>query len=171
MLFHLSEESGIARFEPRPGPSGEVPVVWAIHASRLQNYLLPRDCPRVTYYAGPQTLPVDVERHLGPSSCVVAFEHAWLDRVRACRLYCYRLPAARFTCVDECAGYYVSREPVVPESVQIIDDLLGALRDRGVEIRILPSLWALRDTVVASTLAFSVIRMRNAGPRETAPQR
>jgi hypothetical protein len=167
----MSEEGDIARFEPRLGPFCEVPVVWAIHASRLQNYLLPRDCPRVTYYAGPQTAPADVERYLGSSPGVVAFERAWLDRVRACRLYCYHLPEAGFTCVDECAGYYVSRETVVPARVQIVDDLLGALCDRGVEVRILPSLWALRDAVVASTLAFSVIRMRNAGPREAIPPR
>ena len=56
MLFHISEESDIARFEPRasgyPIPPGHL-VVWAIDESRLCNYLLPRECPRVTYYAGP----------------------------------------------------------------------------------------------------------------------
>lgn len=62
MLFHVSEESGIERFEPRPSPYTDEPVVWAIDADRLRNYLLPRECPRVTYYAGCETTIADVER-------------------------------------------------------------------------------------------------------------
>jgi hypothetical protein len=49
VLFHVSEEAGLARFEPRPSPSADAPVVWAVDADRLRNYLLPRECPRVTY--------------------------------------------------------------------------------------------------------------------------
>jgi hypothetical protein len=36
---------------------------------------------------------------------------------------------------------------------------------RGVELRVQPSLWELRDAVIASTLAFSIIRWQNAAPR------
>ncbi len=50
MLFHVSEESGIKRFEPRALEGGGKPVVWAIDDARLRNYLVPRDCPRVTFY-------------------------------------------------------------------------------------------------------------------------
>jgi Family of unknown function (DUF6886) len=32
-------------------------------------------------------------------------------------------------------------------------------------LRVMPSLWQLHDAVVASTLQFSIIRMRNAQPR------
>jgi hypothetical protein len=46
MLFHVSEESGIERFEPRASEDGRGPVVWAIDAGRLRNHLLPRECPR-----------------------------------------------------------------------------------------------------------------------------
>jgi len=35
----------------------------------------------------------------------------------------------------------------------------------GGELRFLPDLWPLRDAVVASTLRYSMIRMRNARPR------
>ena len=52
MLFHISEESDIARFEPRASEYATGLVVWAIDETRLCNYLLPRECPRVTYYAG-----------------------------------------------------------------------------------------------------------------------
>lgn len=114
MLFHISEESGIERFEPRPSKYANEPVVWAIDAARLHNYLVPRDCPRVTYYAGRQTTSADIERFLGSSRAVVAVECGWLERLRSGRLYCYHLPPERFECIDECAGYYVSRVPVVP---------------------------------------------------------
>src|SRR5262245_54590184 len=121
MLFHISEESGIRRFEPRPSEYTDEPVVWAIHADRLCNYLLPRDCPRVTYYAGSETTPADVERFLGSSRAVVAIEEGWWEAVRECRLYRYHMPPENFECVDECAGYFVNREPVVPTAVDILE--------------------------------------------------
>jgi hypothetical protein len=167
MLFHISEEAGIERFEPRVSSYTSEPVVWAIAAERLHNYLVPRECPRVTYYAGPATNGADVERFLGSSPAVVALESGRLDRLRSCRLYSYHLPPETFTCLDECAGYFVSHTPVVPAFVEIFDDLMGELLRRGVELRFVPSLWPLRDAVVASTLQYSIIRMRNASPRTT----
>src|SRR5262245_31290323 len=162
MLFHVSEESGIERFEPRPSPYTDEPVVWAIDADRLRNYLLPRECPRVTYYAGCETTAADVERFLGANPAVVAVESVWLDRLRSCRLYCYHLPPESFACLDDCAGYFVSRQPVVPARVEVLDNPLAALLGRGVELRFVPNLWPLRDAVVASTVRYSLIRMRNA---------
>jgi hypothetical protein len=170
MLFHVSEEPGIERFEPRPSQNADEPVVWAIDTDRLCNYLLPRECPRVTYYAGRETTAADVEQFLGSSPAVIAVESAWLERLRSCRLYCYHLPPQTFTCMDECAGYFVSRRPVVPTQVQVVDDLLVALLGRGVELRFVPNLWPLRDAVVSSTLRFSLIRMRNALPRPSPNQ-
>ena len=164
-LFHVSEEAGIERFDPRPAPTVDRPVVWAVSEPRLRNYLLPRDCPRVTYFAGANTSPADVERFLGASPAVVAIEAVWFDRVRRTRLFCYELPAESFRCVDACAGYYHSEAAVVPTRVEPIDDLLGALLSRGVELRVTPSLWPLHDAAIGSTLSFSIIRMRNAAPR------
>ena len=170
MLFHVSEESGIERFEPRPSPNADGPVVWAIDAERLRNYLLPRECPRVTYYAGHETNVADVERFLGSSPAVIAVENNWLDRLRATQLHCYHLPPETFECIDEWAGYFVSRRPVVPRKVQVVEDLLAALLGCGVELRFVPNLWPLRDAVIASTLRFSIIRMRNALPRQSLQQ-
>ncbi len=167
MLFHISEEPGIVRFDPRPSEYTPDLVVWAIEDARLCNYLLPRDCPRVTFYAGPQTNAADRERFLGSSPAVVAIESGWLERVRSMRLYCYQMPPETFECLDRCAGYFVSRAPIVPGRVEVFDDALAELTTRGVELRILPELRALRDAVVASTLQFSMIRMRNARPRGT----
>jgi hypothetical protein len=165
MLFHVSEETGIERFEPRASAFASGLVVWAIDGERLRNYLVPRDCPRVTYYAGRDTAAADVERLLGASEAVVAVETDWLERLRSCRLYCYHLPPETFECLDACAGYFVSREPVVPARVEVFDDPMAELLRRGVELRVVPNLWPLRDAVVASTLQFSIIRMRNARPR------
>lgn len=168
MLFHVSEEPGIKRFEPRAPEDGHEPVVWAITAARLCNYLVPRECPRVTYYAGPDTVRTDVERFLGTSGAVVAIEQQWVERVRSCRLYCYHMPPDTFACIDECAGYFISRAAVAPAWMEVIDDAVSELLRRRVELRVLPSLWPLRDAVVASSLQFSMIRMRNALPRHAA---
>lgn len=168
MLFHVSEEPGIVRFEPRASGAVAEPVVWAVDGARLRNYLVPRECPRVTFYAGPDTAPADVERFLGSSPAVVAVEGGWLERLRACRLYCYHLPPETFECIDECAGYFVSRAGVVPARVEVFEDPMSELLRRGVELRLLPSLWPLHDAVAASSLRFSLIRMRNAGPRAAA---
>ncbi|MCE9607502.1 MAG: hypothetical protein K8U03_21655 [Planctomycetia bacterium] len=172
MLYHISEDAHIARFEPRRESGRELntdrAVVWAVDGERRRNYLLPRDCPRVTFYPHADTQPADIERFLGASQAVVAIEATWLERVRRTRLYCYHLPAATFACVDPCAGYFQSTEAVVPEFIESIDDPLAALQSRGVEIRILPSLWTLHDAVLKSTLRYSMIRLRNATPRDNS---
>jgi hypothetical protein len=166
MLFHLSEEAGIERFEPRESIYTPYPVVWAITADRLCNYLLPRDCPRVTYYAGPKTTEKDVKQFLGRKRAVVAVENSWLDQIKSGRLFCYHLLPDTFECLDECAGYFVSRKAVVPQRVEVFNDLIGEISKRGVELRFMPSLWTLRDAVVVSTLQFSIIRIHNAVARE-----
>ena len=82
MLFHISEEPGIERFVPRPSEYAGEPAVWAIDAEHLRNYLVPRECPRVTYYANGETTAADVERFLGSSTAVVAVENGWLEPLR-----------------------------------------------------------------------------------------
>jgi hypothetical protein len=166
MLYHVSEEPGIERFEPRVMANSEQAVVWAVEEGKLRNYLLPRDCPRVTFFAGNRTTAEDRERFLGSSDVVIAFESAWLERVRTAELYCYRLPEAGFKCVDPCAGYFQTTAAVVPDGIEVVEDCLRTLAERGVEIRVLPSLWALHDAIVKSSLSYSIIRMRNAGSRD-----
>jgi hypothetical protein len=161
-LFHVSDELNIRRFEPRPSAYTDEPVVWAVDDDRLRNYLLPRDCPRVTFYAGPNTSVADVQRFLGSSRSVVALETGWLDRVQSSKLFCYHLPADGFSCIDDCAGYFVNREAVTPQRVEVFENLLEILKARNVEVRTMPSLWQLHDAVAQSTLQFSMIRMRNA---------
>jgi hypothetical protein len=167
-LFHVSEEGGIQRFEPRmpPSPDSGViePCVFAIGDRLLHNYLLPRECPRVTFYAGPKSTQEDMHRFMEKTSArhVVAVESRWLEKIRNCKLYCYGMPAETFRCIDETAAYYASKLVVAPTSVRQVDDLLDELSKRDVDLRVMPSLRSLRDEVAASTLRFSMIRMRNA---------
>jgi hypothetical protein len=135
MLFHVSKEAGIERFEPRPSQYAAESVVWAIDADHLCNYVFPREGPRVTFYAGRETTVADVEWLLGSSPAVIAVESTWLERLRSCRLFCYHRPAETFECIDECACYFLSRRPVVPAQIQVIEDLLATLLGR----------WALFD--------------------------
>jgi uncharacterized protein DUF6886 len=121
VLFHVSEEPGILEFVPRPSKYTQDPVVWAVHDDKIRNYLVPRDCPRVTYFADSHTLPADSERFLGTSTAVVAIEASWWNRIRSFTLYCYHLPSGTFECIDACAGYFVSREPVRPVQMEIIE--------------------------------------------------
>jgi hypothetical protein len=164
-LFHVSESGDITQFEPRISEGIAGPAVWAIGDARLRNYLVPRDCPRVTFYAGPRTAAGDAARFLGQAAAVIAIESEWMERVRRCRLYCYRMPPQTFELLDDCAGYFVSRVAVRPVGVDVVEDVEAELRRRGVELRVLPNLWPLRDAVVASSLQFSIIRMHNALPR------
>jgi hypothetical protein len=77
MLFHVSEEPGTERFEPRAPAGAGDPVVWAIDAERLRNYLVPRECPHVTYLCWKQ---YDQHRH----RAVSRIEHGGhCDRTRA----------------------------------------------------------------------------------------
>ena len=168
-LFHVSDDAAIARFEPRPVPSPDSGVtgdaVWAVAESHLPNYLLPRDCPRICFRAGPETTADDRARFLHGASHVVAFEAAWLDRVRASPLALYAMPEATFTEALPEAGYWISRAAVTPVTVTIVEDAIAALIAAGAEVRVLQDFWPLRDAVVASSLQFSIIRTRNAAPR------
>lgn len=169
-IFHVSETPGIARFDPRPDDKGRN-LVWAIGESRLQNYLLPRECPRVTYYATTTTTAADRRTFFSVSDAgtVVAIEQAWLPALRSAHLHVYEFAVDAFTLEDSIAAYYVSARAATPIASRAVTDVLLELFGRGVELRVLASLWPLRDAVAASSLGFSIIRMRNAQPRQALP--
>lgn len=167
-LFHISEDPHIKVFVPRPSPSPfagiDGDIVFAISDRLLHNYLLPRDCPRVCYYAGEDSSAEDIDRLLGPTeaSYVMALESRWRPIIEETTIYCYELPPESFSLLDACAGYYISYERVVPVSMKPVSDLLTELAGRRVELRFMDRLQPLADMVRVSTLAFSLIRMRNA---------
>ena len=132
-LYHVSDQPGIKLFETRPAPHPSVGVegdaVWAVDEDHLHNYLLPRDCPRVTFYATEQSAPADVERLIGPGGAryVVAIESHWLPEIQRQCLYKYEFDPTDFTVFDEGAGYYISRRAAVPLFQQLP---YGCLRAR-----------------------------------------
>lgn len=170
-LYHISEEAGIRAFCPRtparedlPGDTG---LVWALEGACLPNYLTPRDCPRVAYQASSGTSDNDRARFFSDPMhpYVVAIEQRWFAALCETALYCYAFDPKGFVLQDAAAGYYVSTQAQVPVAVRRIDNLPQALFARGVELRVLPSLWPLHDQVQRSTLRWSMCRMRGALPR------
>lgn len=161
-LFHISEDPAIALFEPRPSAYTSEPVVWAITPERLVNYLLPRDCPRVCLWARPDSTTQDRQSLLGQDEHVIAIEAGWLERVQQASLHCYTMPPDGFFELDANAGYWISAKSVRPIENVVVRDLPDQIARRGATLRVLPRLGALQAEVASSTLAFSMIRMRNA---------
>jgi hypothetical protein len=168
-VYHVSEESGIERFTPRESSDG-VDRVWSVSDARLHNYLLPRHCPRVTFYAAETTSQADVHRFLPDRNVasVVAIEQRWLQRVVNTRLRLYVFDATPFELYDAIAGYHTTRQAVEPLMELAVDDPLGVMLARDVEFRVLASLATLRAAVIESSLGFSIIRWHNAQEAQEA---
>ncbi len=154
-LWHVSEDATIERFEPRDGR------VWAIDTRHVPLYWFPRDCPRATFWAVDETADDDVDRFLGGDRTrrVHVIEPVWLMRMHDSLLHTYRLPDATFEPEDR---YWISPVAVEPIERVELSDLLALHADAEIEFRIAPQLLDLWDRVIASTLDFSGIRLRNA---------
>ena len=173
-LYHFSEDPTIEIFTPRPPrahPDVE-PMVWAIDAWHSPLYFVPSECPRVCFWPLPTTTDEDRRRFWTDdrTRMVIAIEHAWLPRLLTVALYRYSLPTETFEdCRDH--GVFVSRSAVVPLSVGAIGNPLRAMAEASVELRVTPSLVALGEALIGTSLHWSLIRMRNAagweGPRGT----
>jgi hypothetical protein len=172
VVWHFSEDPDIVEFSPRTGAPGapDQALVWAMDAEHAAAYWFPRQCPRVTFWPGTQPPTPVGEALLGGATGrrVHAIEWAWLDRVRSTALYQYVLDGADFEPWPPASGHRVARRTVRPLRVEPVGDLLERHAAAGIELRLLPELWALVDAVVAAGLEFSVIRARNAAPREGA---
>jgi hypothetical protein len=166
-LWHVSEDASITRFEPHRAPTAltDEALVWAVDTRHLPLFWFPRDCPRGTFWAGPQTSAEDAERFLlGTTARVHAVEAGWLEAIRGAHIVAYRLPEEPFEPHPEVGGYWITHEPVVPVELDELGDLLARHAAAGIELRVVPSLAPLWDRVIASTLEFSGIRLRNADP-------
>lgn len=170
-VLHFSEDPAITRFVPHVAATARSSrrYVWAVDAARAPGYWFPRQCPRAMAWTTPSTTDTDRERIIGPGGGdrVHAVEYRWLERLRTARLFAYRLPAEPFTPYgDPEPSAHVATEPVEPLGpAEPVGDLLRLHEDAGIQLRVLPSLWPFWDAVVASTLGFSGIRLRNAQPR------
>ena len=168
-LWHVSEDPALSRFVPHRAKTAltDEPLVWAVDTRYLPLYWFPGDCPRCTFWAGVRTAADDVARFLDGDrgARVHVIEERWLERFRTGRLYVYRMPEYAFTESSDTAGYWMSREPVEALERIFVDDLAGRHAAAGIPLRTLPNLWPLWDAVVASTLEFSGMRLRNAASR------
>jgi hypothetical protein len=161
----VSDDPDIEIFHPHRAPTALIDdeLVWAIDDDHIPAYWFPRDCPRATFWIGPRTTPEDAA-WLNGARRVHVIEWDWWERFRTARLWMYLMPAAPFTVHDAGAGYYVSHEAVAPLARVELDDMVRMHADAGIELRVTNELWPLWDRVVASTLEFSGIRLRNARP-------
>jgi hypothetical protein len=170
-VLHFSHDPTITRFVPHVAPTTREPdaYVWAVGYDRAPDYWFPRDCPRGMAWTTPSTTAEDRDRIIG-TGCGVrvhAIEYRWLDALRATRLYAYRLPAAPFAPIGTEQHALVATVPVTPLAPpEPLGDLLALHEEAGIQLRVLPNLWPFWDAVVASTLGFSGIRLRNALPRK-----
>ncbi len=168
-LWHVSEDPAITRFAPHRAKTAltDELLVWAVDTRHLPLFWYPRDCPRCTFWAGPRTTDADAERFLEGrrDRAVHVIEDRWLKRLSHARLYVYRMPEDSFSEDPEVAGYWTSRETIDPLERLAIDDLVGRHSAAGILLRTESNLWPPWDAVVASTLEFSGIRLRNAQPR------
>ena len=168
VLYHFSEDPHISRFVPHvplTNPS-HAPAVWAIDAGHAPLYWFPRDCPRVTIWPhGPGDQPGFHARFATTATRLHAIESVWLERMRDAVLYRYEFESEGFVPWVDADGQWISDREVVPARVTPVGDLLAAHARALIELRIVPSLWPLRDVALSGEFDFSIVRMHNATPR------
>ena len=128
-LFHFSEDPSIAVFRPHVAPTSNEsdPFVWAIDEEHAPSYWFPRDCPRACCWLdGRPVSEADMALlSLGGAHRLHAIEADWLERVRACQLYCYEFDPTPFELKNAEAGYWIAYCEVAPLAVAPVDDLLA----------------------------------------------
>ena len=165
VVYHYSEDGTISRFVPhvpQTNPS-HPPAVWAMDAEHAPLYWFPRDCPRISVWANDSaqrailrdTFETDATR-------ICACESHWVDGMRRARVYRYAFDGSQFAPWTDAEGQYISGDVVTPQSVDLLDDLMGLHAAAEVELRFTPRLGTLMDRMLASGLPFSFVRIRDA---------
>jgi hypothetical protein len=166
-VLHFSEDPSIEVFRPHVAATARqtAAYVWAVGYDRAPDYWFPRQCPRAMAWVGPGTSPQDRGRIIGDGcgTRVHAVEYGWLDAMRKVELYAYRLPADVF--VEHDAAVVATSEVRPLGRPERVGDLFELHAEAGIQLRVLPTLHEFWDAVIASTLEFSGIRLRNAVPR------
>lgn len=167
-VLHFSEDPSITEFTPHVAATAQQPqkYVWAVDYDRAPAYWFPRSCPRILTWANSETTAADRELFLGASRRVHAIEYSWLSIMQSMVLYAYRFAASDFTPLGAPEPHAMVATVTVrplgrPEKV---GSLLAAHEAAGIELRVMPTLWPYWTRVIASTVGFSGIRLRNARP-------
>ena len=172
-VLHFSEDPTIREFAPHVAATSDdpEPVVWAVDASRAPDYWFPRQCPRAMAWVTDDTTDADRLTVLGPHTRRVhLIEYGWLERLQTVQLYAYAFDAADFVPYsdDATSHAHLARTVVRPLGPpERVGDLLALHEQAGIELRLTDGLWPWWDAVIASTVGFSGIRLRNARARPT----
>lgn len=169
-LFHFSDNGSIERFDPRPvdvpspRKAGEEwlngPLVWAVDDAHEFPYLFPRDVARIVLWAVDTTTVADRATWLGEFAAVAYVEQSGYDATATATIYRYEMPNDTFVTTSD-DWMWVSRESVVPSSVDPVSDLPRHLSARGVDLRRCPDMSQMRGAW-NSTVHASGIRLRYA---------
>lgn len=172
-LFHISEVPDIDIFVPRETnkeawPHLEDNYVWAVSGEMLQNYLFPRNCPRVCWMVGPRTSRDDrlQFQSVGNQRAIIGVEKAWEKDIKSCRLFRYEFDPAPFYAVDYCAGYYISNTAQSPIAVDEITRPVEMAEDLGVRLEFHNDINPLRLRIAESTYRYSIIRRKFIGTKK-----
>ena len=87
-------------------------------------------------------------------------EPAWLERMRTHRVVAYRMPEETF--VENNDRFWISADPVEPLELVELGDLVERHEAAEIELGTEDDLLGFWDEVVASSLGYSGIRLRNA---------
>lgn len=162
-LWHVSENASIRRFEPHRAPTSSLDekLVWAVDTRHLPLYWFPRDCPRATFWASSGTTDDDVVRFLdgGRRLRRHVVEPDWLEAMRTARVFAYRFADETFEPWDR---FWISRVAVEPLEVAGLGDLVERHERAGIRLEAGADLLALWKRVIASSLDYSGIRLRDA---------
>ncbi|WP_394747659.1 DUF6886 family protein [Spongiimicrobium salis] len=159
----MSEEKGIETFVPRKSKKiwGYENYVWAIGETKVQNYYLPRACPRIC---------IDVEELLWHKISLVELKEGykklilapedWQRKIEEVTLYQYEFARTNFKCIDTVARYYVSNAVEIPKNVIKIEDCILALEKRKTQLvfRKRGDLDRLKKEIWEKTHKVSIIR-------------
>ncbi len=169
-LFQVSDQPDLKVFEPVTAPmsgsSVEGLAVWAVDDDHLAHYLFPADCPRITLRGSATTSPLD-RKNFFPHGHdrVIAVEMSWYKRLQSTPLYVYEFSAESFIPVKELPGFYIAGSNIVPVAVHKISRPLETIVTRGYKLRLLDSLFPLREAVLRSTVHYSMLSMQNCSTK------
>jgi hypothetical protein len=163
VLLHFSEDPLIRSFVPhvpRSNPTATA-AVWAIDPAHAALYWFPRDCPRVAVWANDRDQAQVLRREFSTDARRLhVVPNAWVEAVGKTHLYEYRFDPAPFEPWPDAEGQWVAHEPVVPESVEPVGDLVARHAAAGIELRFVDNLEPMSARVVGSGLPFSIVRFR-----------
>ncbi|MEI7024913.1 DUF6886 family protein [Paenibacillus sp. y28] len=167
MLFHFSENPDIEVFVPKQIQSrpGFPAVVWAIDEEQEFTYYFPRECPRIVCRRTRNTSEEHRELFFKNTDAdiIVTVENEWYPAIAKQRIYKYHFAEAGFELFDRTAGYYISVQTVRPAAVEAMDNLIGRLLGKNIELRFTSSLYPLREAIVSSGYEeFGIHRFSNA---------